>query len=147
MTVPDADPRILIQAKGLTKVFDRVAVLVDANLDIRGGEIHALVGANGSGKSTLIKILSGYHQPSAGQVTAIPDPQTGGEPAVAFVHQDLGLIDSMSVLENVALSCGYTTGFLGRVRWKEMRGRAAELLDEFGLMIRAGATVGSLGGT
>jgi ribose transport system ATP-binding protein len=147
MTVPDANPRILIQAKGLTKVFDRVAVLVDANLDIRGGEIHALVGANGSGKSTLIKILSGYHQPSAGQVTAIPDPQTGGEPAVAFVHQDLGLIDSMSVLENVALSCGYTTGFLGRVRWKEMRGRAAELLDEFGLMIRAGATVGSLGGT
>lgn len=147
MTVSDANSRVLLQARGLTKVFDRVAVLVDADLDIRSAEIHALVGANGSGKSTLIKILSGYHQPSAGQVEAIPDPQTGGEPALAFVHQDLGLIDTMSVLENVALSCGYTTGFLGRVRWKQMRARAAELLEEFGLTIRANAMVGTLGGT
>lgn len=146
-TVADANSRTLIEARGLTKVFDRVAVLVDADLDITAGEIHALVGANGSGKSTLIKIFSGYHQPSAGQVRAVPDPQTGGEPAMAFVHQDLGLVDTMSVLENVALCCGYTTGFLGRVRWKEMRDEAAELLDEFGLLVRGNAMVGNLGGT
>jgi ribose transport system ATP-binding protein len=133
--------------RGLTKVFDGVVVLAEADMDIHAGRIQALVGANGSGKSTLIKILSGYHQPSAGQVTTIPDPQTGQQPKLAFVHQDLGLVESMSVLENVALACGYSTGALGRIRWKAMREQAAELLEEFGLHVHAGSEMGSLGGT
>jgi ribose transport system ATP-binding protein len=137
----------LIEARGVTKVFDGVAVLVDADLVINAGEILALVGANGSGKSTLIKILSGYHSPSAGQVSFVPDPQTGAEPKLAFVHQDLALVDSMSVLENVALSCGYATGRMGRIRWKQMRRDADEILREFGIHVHARATIGSLGGT
>ena len=70
MTETAATPRTLIQVRGLTKIFDGITVLRDVDLDVYAGEIHALVGANGSGKSTLIKILSGYHQPSAGRVTA-----------------------------------------------------------------------------
>ncbi len=137
----------LVEARGLTKVFDGVTVLRDVDLDIYAGEIHALVGANGSGKSTLIKILSGYHQPSSGRVIAIPRTLGEREPTLAFVHQDLALIESMSVLENVALSCGYTTGALRRIRWKSMREAAATLLSEFGLSVKATSTVGSLGGT
>jgi ribose transport system ATP-binding protein len=133
--------------RGVTKVFDGVVVLADADIDIHAGRIQALVGANGSGKSTLIKILSGYHQPSAGQVTTVPDPQTGQPPKLAFVHQDLGLVESMSVLENVALACGYATGGLGRIRWKAMRAEAAELLEEFGLQVHSDTETGSLGGT
>jgi ribose transport system ATP-binding protein len=140
-------PDAMIQLRGVTKAFDGVVVLRDADMDINGGRIQALVGANGSGKSTLIKILSGYHQPSAGQVTSVPDPQTGGEPKLAFVHQDLGLVESMSVLENVALSCGYSTGLFGGIRWKSMRAEAADLLEQFGLQVRPSSTMGSLGGT
>ena len=66
MVNPTTGSGALIEARGVTKVFDGVAVLVDADLVINAGEILALVGANGSGKSTLIKILSGYHSPSAG---------------------------------------------------------------------------------
>jgi ribose transport system ATP-binding protein len=137
----------MVRVRGLTKAFDGIAVLRDADMDIYGGRIQALVGANGSGKSTLIKILSGYHAPSAGRVTVVPDLQTGREPKLAFVHQDLGLVESMSVLENVALACGYSTGALGRVRWKAMRAEAAELLERFGLHVHANAEMGTLGGT
>src|SRR4051794_10763514 len=149
MSEPMSNPRVqpMVQVRGLTKVFDGIAVLSDADMDIYGGRIQALVGANGSGKSTLIKILSGYHAPSAGQVTVVPDPQSGREPKMAFVHQDLGLVESMSVLENVALACGYSTGIFGRVRWKAMRADVAELLERFGLHVYANSEMGSLGGT
>ena len=138
---------VLIDARGLSKVFDGVPVLQDVDLAIRAGEVHALVGANGSGKSTLIKILSGYHQPSAGQVAEVPDPQTGEPPRLTFVHQDLALVDTMSVLENVALSCGYRTGALSRIRWKAMRAEAQQILTEFGIGVRSGTAVGELSGT
>ncbi len=152
MTDSGATRRTLIEGRGLTKTFDGVTVLRNVDIDVFGGEIQALVGANGSGKSTLIKILSGYHQPSAGRVTAVTRPQGSGqrtakEPTLAFVHQDLGLIDSMSVLENVALTCGYQTGGLGRIRWRSMRQEAATLLEEFGLRVRSTTQLGSLGGT
>jgi ribose transport system ATP-binding protein len=145
--VQTTDGLQLIRARGLGKVFDGVTVLHDADLEVGAGEIHALVGANGSGKSTLIKLLSGYHFPSAGQVDLVPDPQTGVAPQLAFVHQDLALVDSMSVLENVALSCGYPTGPMRRVRWREMRKRVAELLAEFDLDVDPLAEIGTLGGT
>jgi ribose transport system ATP-binding protein len=129
----------LLEARGLTKVFDGVTVLDGVDLDVHAGEIHALIGANGSGKSTLIKILSGYHEPSAGRVSAVPE--------FAFVHQDLGLVESMSVLENVALACGYAKGSCGRIRWKSTREETRVLLSEFGLDVDADSAIGNLGGT
>lgn len=147
MTATHESADVLVRARGVSKVFDGVPVLQDVDLSIRAGEVHALVGANGSGKSTLIKILSGYHQPSAGQVTEVPDPQTGQPLRLAFVHQDLALVDTMSVLENVALSCGYQTGGFGRIRWKAMRDQAHGILREFGIDVRGEARVGDLGGT
>jgi ribose transport system ATP-binding protein len=134
----------------LTKLFGGVAVLDGVDLTVHSGEIHALVGANGSGKSTLIKILSGYHVASSGSVTAVPDPQAEGvrEPVLAFLHQDLGLVESMSVLENVALTCGYTTSRRSRrIRWRSTREEVRTLLSEFGLGVQANSTVGSLGAT
>jgi len=141
--------QVLLEVRGLTKVFDGVAVLEGVDLTVHGGEIHALVGANGSGKSTLIKILSGYHLPSAGSVTLASDAQEGdGQPMMAFLHQDLGLVESMSVLENVALSCGYRTSRRsGRIRWRSTREEVCTLLSEFGLGVQADSTVGSLGAT
>jgi ribose transport system ATP-binding protein len=141
-----ADEGVLIDARGLTKVFDGVEVLGDADLRVVAGRIHALVGANGSGKSTLIKILSGYHAPTAGTVGMTTDPATGQPPPMAFVHQDLGLVETMSVAENIALACGFATA-AGRVRWRAVRAEAQQLLAEFGVDVDPGLPIGELGGT
>lgn len=138
---------ILLDAQGVTKTFDRVTVLKDVDLEIRSGEIHALVGSNGSGKSTLIKILSGYHQPTSGRIRRGNDPSTGKSCNIGFVHQDLGLVESMSVAENVAFACGYSRGSLGRIRWRASRLQVAELLAGFGLNARPDQAISSLSAT
>lgn len=137
----------LVEAKRVSKVFDGVAVLNNVDLDVCSGEIHALVGANGSGKSTLIKILAGYHNPTTGFVKICIDPKTGNSLKMVFVHQDLGLVESMTVLDNMAFTCGYTQGVLGRIRWRASRQGVADLLSGFGLEIEGNETIASLGGT
>jgi len=137
----------LLEVRGLTKSFNDVTVLSDVDLDVYGGEIHAIVGANGSGKSTLVKILSGYHQPTSGRVTIVPQAGADRTLKMAFVHQDLGLINSMTVIENVAMTCGYETNRFGRIRWKAMDEEISALLSEFGIDVRASAVIGELGAT
>ncbi len=104
------------------------------------GEVHALVGQNGSGKSTLIKLLGGYVKPDHGS-----DVRFGGQPVdlwnlpgdvrrqIRIVHQDLGLVPSLSTVENLGLGRGYHTGFGGRIRWRYEVERAQQLLLAFGL--------------
>ena len=100
---------------------------------MRRGEVHALLGENGAGKSTLIKILAGIYAPDAGEIR-LNDKlvRPGVQPLpIAFIHQDLGLVDSMSVAENVALSTGYdrTAGFIS---WHKVRQTALRALRMMG---------------
>ena len=88
----------------------------------RPGEIHGLVGENGSGKSTFIRILSGYHIPEPGGVVLVDEAQVRlGSPASSyehgcrFVHQDIGLIETSTVLDNPNFSKGFKTRF-GTIR-------------------------------
>src|SRR5437764_11233493 len=94
--------RDALRVSRLSKTFAGTRALVDASLDIRPGEVHALVGQNGSGKSTLIKTLAGYHQPDPGATAAL-----AGEPfslghdvpgGLRFVHQDLGLVLELNAM-------------------------------------------------
>ena len=72
----DAAPDgVLLKLENLSKTFPGTKALVNVDLDIRAGEVHALLGHNGSGKSTLIKVLSGYHSPDAGASVSL-----NGEP-------------------------------------------------------------------
>ncbi len=146
MTVPlvpgegeQAYPRAVLQANRLTKTFAGVPALDSVDLTIERGEVHALLGENGSGKSTFIKILSGYHDPDAGSEVVIDgEPMHLGSPESAyslgcrFVHQDLGLIDSSSVLDNLCTNTGFPSRF-GTVRQREARRQARANLARVGL--------------
>src|SRR3954451_22213725 len=127
----------VLKIDGLSKTFAGTRALVDASLDIRPGEVHALVGQNGSGKSTLIKTLAGYHQPDPGATAAL-----GGEPfslghdvpgGLRFVHQDLGLVLELNAMDNLALHGGFARGRGGRVLCLEQVRETRRVLPRFGV--------------
>ncbi len=122
----------LLEISGLHKTLGANKVLKGIEMKVYSGEIHALVGGNGAGKSTLIKCLSGYWQPDQGVVQVAGEPLETHKGQIAFVQQDLGLIDSLSVVENTCLGRGFTTGLLGKIRWGEEVDRVAKLLAELG---------------
>src|SRR6266511_5155172 len=103
-----------LSVRDVSKTFAATRALSDFDLDIRRVEIHALVGENGSGKSTFIKILAGYHAPDDGAEISVDGEtmKTGSADGAyargcRFVHQDLGLVDEISVLDNLCLSGGF----------------------------------------
>jgi ribose transport system ATP-binding protein len=136
--------------EGLHKRFGSVRALDGASLRVCAGEVHALLGQNGSGKSTLVKILTGFHAPDEvdraeawGRPLALPvkDPRREG---IAVIHQDLALIDTMSVTENLGISTGYGGRLMAPVRWGSRRAEALGLLDELGVELAPDAAVGTL---
>ena len=118
------------------KSFGGTQALRGVSLRVGRGEVVALLGENGAGKSTLIKVLGGIHRPDGGGVFIDGSPyaheagRSGGQ-KVAFIHQDLGLIEWMSVAENIALALGYAkTG--RRINWtatEAMADSALALVD------------------
>jgi ribose transport system ATP-binding protein len=129
----------LLRITGLTKRFGATLALDAVDLDVRRGEVHALVGHNGSGKSTLIKILAGYHRPDPGSAITLGGvPLALGSATAAlaaglrFVHQDLGLVPTLSTAENLALGVGFRTGRAGRIRWSAERRSARARMRELG---------------
>ena len=146
------EPSPLVAVTGLSKTFGRTTVLKDVSLAVRPGEIHGLVGHNGSGKSTLIKILSGYHAPDpGGELMVRGDPVTlplrhgqDSELGIAFVHQDLGLAESLSVLENMRLGRYRSTGKVPRINWRTERRICEHLLERFSISARPDTEVREL---
>jgi len=123
-----------LRVSGLSKTFGATRALQDVSIDVRPGEIHALVGQNGSGKSTLIKALAGYHHPDAGAAELDGEPFDIGvevPDGLRFVHQDLGLVLELSAQDNLALHGGFAKGFGGRVLWREQEQTTHELLRRF----------------
>jgi ribose transport system ATP-binding protein len=141
----------VLRVEGLSKTFPSQRALSGVSMEVRAGEIHALIGENGSGKSTLIKCLAGVHTPDAGARIVIGNtemdvpygPADAIRAGCGFVHQDLGLVPTLSVLENIALSHGYCTS-LGQIQWRANADRARKLLRVFAEDIDPAATVSSL---
>src|SRR5689334_15506324 len=104
MSVHDAPP--LVRVRGLGKRFGGTVALAGVDLDVQAGSVLALLGPNGAGKSTLIKVLAGVHHADAGQITVAGHPLGTREASrsMSFIHQDLGLVEWMTVAENIALS-------------------------------------------
>ena len=144
-TSPAQEPAPALLATRISKSFSGQTVLNAVDLAVHAGEVHGLVGENGSGKSTFIKILSGFHAPDEdaessvsvhGEELSLPlqaDEQR--RRGVVFVHQDLGLVESATVTENIRLRTREVrTGW--RVPWRQEHRHVAALLQRYGLRVR-----------
>jgi len=140
----------VLEVDTVSKTFTRTKALAGVSMTIEPGEVHALLGQNGSGKSTLIKILSGYHAPDSGggirvqgQELPFESPVQSYRLGCRFVQQDLGLIPTLSVQDNMALGSGFPTAF-GTIRGKATYDQAKEDLERLSLDIDPRAMVATL---
>ena len=133
--------------RGVSKQFGGTQALSDAGIDVNAGEIVALLGENGAGKSTLIKILAGVYTPDAGTINYRGHVTSAlRQLPIAFIHQDLGLIDWMTVTENICLTLGYPRHF-GIIDWEAARIRTTRALDVLGAGIDPDVRIQSLSRT
>jgi ribose transport system ATP-binding protein len=130
----------LLEMRGISKRFPGVVALDSVNLQVARGEVVALVGENGAGKSTLMKILGGVHQPDAGEI------KVGGQPAkiqsvndalrlgIAFIHQELNVLDNLDVAANVFLG-REPVNALGLVNRRKIYADTEPFLKRLGLQV------------
>lgn len=129
----------LLSLQNISKAYAGVKALDDVSIDIREGEIHALVGANGAGKSTLIKTVSGAITPDAGKIVFdghqydSMTPQSSSALGIEVIYQEFNLVPSLSVAENMFLGNRENAGML--VNFRAMGKKAGEILEVFGLGI------------
>jgi simple sugar transport system ATP-binding protein len=125
----------VVAAGGVSKRFGATIALDDVGLEVRPGEVHALVGRNGAGKSTLVSILTGLNSPDSGTVRFAGQPappladRDGWRQRVACVFQKSTVIDSLSVAENLYLN--HQAAAHRPIRWTAMRERAGQLLADW----------------
>ncbi len=138
----------LVHIRGLTKRFGATLALDDVDLDVRAGRVLALLGQNGAGKSTIIKVLAGVHTPDSGTITVGGDPldSSSAQRRMAFIHQDLGLVNELSIAENVALGTGFPR-HRGLISWKAVRRQAERALALVGADLDPDTDVGDLSRT
>jgi ribose transport system ATP-binding protein len=135
----------LLSLQGIHKKFGGTYALQDVGFDLQRGEVLALLGENGAGKSTLIKILAGVHALDEGQMLFEGQPiKRLTDQPIAFIHQDLGLIDWMTVAENVSMTRGFDRRF-GLISWARCRRTAQQALRRIGVDIDPDTRVRSLG--
>lgn len=135
---------------GLTKSFGATRALDGLNLRVVAGEVRALLGENGSGKSTFIKTLSGFHEPDPGgtvtvegEVLAFGNPEASRRLGLRFVHQDLALVDKLSITDNFFLGSHFPTT-LGTISPRRARDEVKRALESVGLDADPRTTVGEL---
>lgn len=139
----------LLRLSAVSKHFGGVLAVDSVDLTIHAGTVHALLGENGAGKSTLIKMIAGVHEPDSGAVSVagrqvrVRDTATAESLGIATIHQELNLVPTMSVAENITL--GRVPRRFGLVNRKEMHRIARRALDRVGLHVDLDQQVGNLG--
>ena len=141
-----------LEVRQVSKTFGRHRALSGVGLAVAPGEIHGLIGQNGSGKSTLAKVLTGYHSPDPGGRVLVDDtplrlpvrPREAQARGVAVVHQSLGLVDDLTVVENLRVGRFRANRLTRAIRWTDERRDAAEVLERLGHPVPLDARVGEL---
>jgi ribose transport system ATP-binding protein len=139
----------LLEMRGISKQFPGVTALKDVSFDVRGGEVHGLVGENGAGKSTLIKILSGAYQADAGEI--VIDGETVQRPSplgmldrgIAVIYQELMLAQHLMVAENLFLG-RLPRSRLGTIDWAGARRRSLSIMERLGFHVDPDARISRL---
>jgi len=116
----------IINLKNISKTFGGVKALDGVSLDIKRGEVHALVGENGAGKSTLIKVLAGVHFPDDGaeiyingERTIIKNPMDAIRKGISVIYQDISLFPNLTVAENICI--GNDAVWKAKLNWPQIR--------------------------
>ena len=138
-------PEYVIEMLHITKEFPGIRANDDITLQLRKGEIHALLGENGAGKSTLMSVLFGMYQPEEGEIrkngepVKINDPNDATALGIGMVHQHFKLVDVFTVLDNIIL--GAETTKFGFIQPKDARKKVEELSERYGLKVDLDAKV------
>ena len=135
----------VIEMLHITKEFPGIKANDDITLQLKRGEIHALLGENGAGKSTLMSVLFGMYQPEIGEIrkngekVTISDPNDATALGIGMVHQHFKLIEVFTVLDNIIL--GAETTKCGFLKKKEARRKVEQLSEKYGLKVDLDAKV------
>ncbi|RXJ00728.1 ABC transporter ATP-binding protein [Anaerobacillus alkaliphilus] len=129
----------VIEMNNIRKEFPGIVANDNITLQLRQGEIHALLGENGAGKSTLMNILFGLYQPDQGEIkvrgekVAITDPNVANRLGIGMVHQHFMLVENFTVAENIIL--GMEPTIAGRINLKKAEKDVLELSEKYGLKV------------
>lgn len=143
----------VLSLTNIHKAFGGVVAIQDFSLDLKAGEVVALVGDNGAGKSTLIKIVSGVYTPTSGTIeldgkqSSFSDASSARSMGIEVVYQDLALADQQPVYMNMFLGRELTKPPFGLLDKDRMRRESQELVDELDVRIpSASSTISQLSG-
>ncbi|HIY56760.1 MAG TPA: ABC transporter ATP-binding protein [Candidatus Tetragenococcus pullicola] len=140
-----AEKNIVIEMRKITKTFGTFHANKDIDLQIKKGEIHALLGENGAGKSTLMNVLSGLLEPSSGDIlingkaVQITSPTKANQLGIGMVHQHFMLVDAFTVTENIIL--GSEPSKFGKLDQKKARKEIVSLSEQYGLSVNPDAKI------
>ena len=139
---------LILSMKGITKSFSGVAALKNAALDLKAGEVVALMGENGAGKSTLMKILTGIYSKDSGEIkymgqeVCFKGPAESEEAGISIVHQELNMMNDLTVAQNLFIGREEMNGFL--IDDKKMNEKASELFKVLKIDINPAEKIGNL---
>lgn len=129
----------VVEMLNIQKEFPGIVANDNITLQVKKGEIHALLGENGAGKSTLMNVLFGLYQPEKGEIrvngkmVSISDPNAANEQGIGMVHQHFMLVDTFTVTQNIIL--GSEPKKAGRIDIKKAEKEVQELSDRYGLKV------------
>jgi rhamnose transport system ATP-binding protein len=143
MTAPAAERAPALSLEHATKAFGAIRALDDVSIDLRAGEVHALVGENGAGKSTLVKILAGVHAPDRGRLLVdaqdvlLSGPADARDAGIAIIYQEPILFADLSVEENIFVG-RQPLGAGRRIDRRAMREQVREIFERLGVQLDPG---------
>lgn len=143
------DNNTVLEMRNITKKFPGVKALNKVNLNIKNGEVHALLGENGAGKSTLMKILAGIHIADEGEVIfngekiTFRTPQEANEKGILLIHQELSLVNELSIAENIFLG-SLPKKYMNVIDKAELKERSRKALDRLDCQFSVDELVGNL---
>lgn len=138
----------VIEMLNIRKEFGNFVANDNITLQVKKGEIHALLGENGAGKSTLMNVLFGLYQPEAGEIRVkgqpvkITDPNVANDLGIGMVHQHFMLVDVFSVTENIILGKEITKG--GRIDIKKAEEEVRRISEQYGLAVDPQAKISDI---